>query len=93
MSVGVPSITSHAFFDGLFRGESNRAYLITLFIPFIFIELVQGMWVWLGDHDLDGTSHGQITVYSGRGVLSESAGPVWLVGTGVSAFSNILHFI
>ncbi|KAF8495372.1 exo-beta-1,3-glucanase [Gautieria morchelliformis] len=42
---------------------------------------LEGLWVWLGDHDLDG-DHQQITIYSGRGILSESAGPVWLVGTG-----------
>ncbi|KAF8516954.1 exo-beta-1,3-glucanase [Hysterangium stoloniferum] len=41
---------------------------------------IEGMWVWLGDHDLD-NKHDQITVFSGRGVLSESAGPVWLIGT------------
>jgi glucan 1,3-beta-glucosidase len=40
----------------------------------------EGTWVWLADHDLDGTS--QISIYSGRGILSESAGPVWLIGTG-----------
>lgn len=35
----------------------------------------------VGDHDLDG-DHSQLTTYSGRGLLSESAGPVWLIGTG-----------
>ncbi|PCH36899.1 glycoside hydrolase family 55 protein [Wolfiporia cocos MD-104 SS10] len=43
---------------------------------------LEGTWVWLADHDLDGDGSSQITVYSGRGVLSESAGPVWLIGTG-----------
>ena len=42
----------------------------------------QGTWVWLADHDLDGDGRSQITVYSGRGVLSESQGPVWMIGTG-----------
>lgn len=47
----------------------------------LMISLVsQGMWVWVGDHDLDG-SHTQVNVYAGRGILSESQGPVWLVGT------------
>lgn len=38
-------------------------------------------WVWLADHDLDGDGSSQISVYSGRGILSESAGPVWMVAT------------
>lgn len=42
---------------------------------------LEGLWVWLGDHALDG-GHQQITLYSGRGLLSESEGPVWLIGTG-----------
>jgi glucan 1,3-beta-glucosidase len=42
---------------------------------------LEGLWVWLADHSLDG-NHQQISIYSGRGLLSESQGPVWLVGTG-----------
>lgn len=42
---------------------------------------LEGLWVWLGDHALDG-NHQQTTLYSGRGLLSESQGPVWLIGTG-----------
>ena len=38
--------------------------------------------MWLSDHDLDLPGEGKITVYSGRGILSESQGPVWLIGTG-----------
>lgn len=41
----------------------------------------QGTWVWLADHDLDSDAQGQLTLFSGRGILSESAGPVWLIGT------------
>jgi len=41
----------------------------------------QGAWVWLADHDLDLAGENRITVYSGRGILSESKGPVWLIGT------------
>ncbi|KZT08185.1 glycoside hydrolase family 55 protein [Laetiporus sulphureus 93-53] len=43
---------------------------------------LESTWVWLADHDLDGDGRSQITVYSGRGILSESAGPVWMIGTG-----------
>ncbi|KAF8147994.1 exo-beta-1,3-glucanase [Crassisporium funariophilum] len=42
----------------------------------------EGTWVWLADHDLDLAGEKQITVYSGRGILSESQGPVWMIGTG-----------
>ncbi|KAF8634678.1 hypothetical protein AX15_000779 [Amanita polypyramis BW_CC] len=42
---------------------------------------LEGMWVWLADHDLDDPTSRQISVYSGRGILSESAGPVWMIGT------------
>ncbi|KAH8106772.1 exo-beta-1,3-glucanase [Cristinia sonorae] len=41
---------------------------------------LEGTWVWLADHDLDGST--QLTLFSGRGILSESQGPVWLIGTG-----------
>jgi hypothetical protein len=41
---------------------------------------LEGLWVWLADHDLDGENK-QITLYSGRGILSESQGPVWMIGT------------
>ncbi|KAJ7760313.1 exo-beta-1,3-glucanase [Mycena maculata] len=44
---------------------------------------LEGTWVWLADHDLDEPGGGQdpVSIYSGRGILSESAGPVWLIGT------------
>ncbi|KAJ2916151.1 hypothetical protein MD484_g4260, partial [Candolleomyces efflorescens] len=43
---------------------------------------LEATWVWLADHNLDGDGLSQISVYSGRGILSESQGPVWLIGTG-----------
>ncbi|KAJ2920461.1 hypothetical protein H1R20_g16632, partial [Candolleomyces eurysporus] len=43
---------------------------------------LEATWVWLADHDLDNDGVSQISVYSGRGILSESQGPVWLIGTG-----------
>lgn len=46
-----------------------------------YASITQGTWVWLADHDLDGNG-GQTTIFSGRGILSESAGPVWMIGTG-----------
>ncbi|KAJ7636131.1 exo-beta-1,3-glucanase [Mycena polygramma] len=57
-----------AAFLGLHLTASSTAYL-------------EGTWVWLADHDLDGDGTSQISLYSGRGILSESAGPVWMIGT------------
>ncbi|KAJ8699458.1 hypothetical protein PTI98_002571 [Pleurotus ostreatus] len=42
---------------------------------------LEGTWVWLADHDLDVLEEDQITLFSGRGILSESQGPVWMIGT------------
>ncbi|KAI0700911.1 glucan 1,3-beta-glucosidase [Cytidiella melzeri] len=42
---------------------------------------IEGMWVWLSDHDLDSGGQTQVSLYSGRGIMSESQGPVWLIGT------------
>ncbi|TFK54506.1 exo-beta-1,3-glucanase [Heliocybe sulcata] len=43
---------------------------------------LEGTWVWLADHDLDASDQGQLTLYSGRGIYSQSQGPVWMIGTG-----------
>lgn len=42
----------------------------------------EGTWIWLADHDMETLNANQTTIYSGRGLLSESQGPVWLIGTG-----------
>jgi len=42
---------------------------------------LEGTWVWVADHDLDGDGTSQLNIYSGRGILSESWGPVWMIGT------------
>ncbi|PBK58892.1 exo-beta-1,3-glucanase [Armillaria solidipes] len=57
-----------AAFLGLHLTPGSTAYL-------------EGTWVWLADHDLDGNGITQLSIYSGRGILSESAGPVWMIGT------------
>ncbi|KAH0272476.1 pectin lyase-like protein, partial [Aureobasidium melanogenum] len=38
-------------------------------------------WGWVSDHEMDLSDHNQINIYNGRGVLVESQGPVWMVGT------------
>ncbi|KAJ7074276.1 glycoside hydrolase family 55 protein [Mycena amicta] len=42
---------------------------------------LEGMWVWTADHELDQDGVTQLNIFSGRGILSESQGPVWLIGT------------
>jgi glucan 1,3-beta-glucosidase len=42
---------------------------------------LEGTWIWTADHDMEDPAQGQTSVFSGRGILSESQGPVWLVGT------------
>lgn len=42
---------------------------------------IENAWMWTADHELDLPDHSQINVYTGRGVLIESQGPVWLWGT------------
>ena len=45
---------------------------------------LENNWIWTADHDVEDPQLRQITVYTGRGLLDESAsGPVWLVGTAV----------
>jgi len=41
---------------------------------------LEGTWLWTADHDLDGDGSSQLNIFSGRGILSESAGPVWMIG-------------
>lgn len=64
---GQTSDACFAAFLGLHLTYTSNAYL-------------EGTWVWLADHDLDGTE--QITAFSGRGISSQSQGPVWMIGTG-----------
>ncbi|KAH8927659.1 glycoside hydrolase family 55 protein [Atractiella rhizophila] len=42
----------------------------------------EGLWNWVADHDLEVASQGQMNVLAPRGLLDESTGPVWLMGTG-----------
>lgn len=42
----------------------------------------ENIWLWVADHELDESTHNQINIFNGRGVLSESqTGPVWMYGT------------
>ncbi|KAI0928651.1 hypothetical protein AcV5_006151 [Taiwanofungus camphoratus] len=65
---GSDSNSCFAAFLALHLTSGSNAYL-------------EGTWVWLADHDLDGDGTSRLTLFSGRGILSESAGPVWMIGT------------
>ncbi|KAF7317145.1 hypothetical protein HMN09_00449200 [Mycena chlorophos] len=42
---------------------------------------LEGTWVWLADHDMESQNQTKISLFSGRGILSESQGPTWFIGT------------
>ncbi|KAL7283547.1 hypothetical protein ACG7TL_002981 [Trametes sanguinea] len=65
---GTTSTSCSAAFLALHLTEQSNAYL-------------EGTWVWTADHDLDSGGSRQTSIFSGRGILSESAGPVWMIGT------------
>ncbi|PAV23600.1 glycoside hydrolase family 55 [Pyrrhoderma noxium] len=56
-----------AAFLGLHLTPASSAYL-------------EGTWIWLADHSLDPPNN-ELELYSGRGIYSQSAGPVWMIGT------------
>ncbi|KZT72230.1 glycoside hydrolase family 55 protein [Daedalea quercina L-15889] len=61
--------------------SSCFAAYIGLYITSGASAYLEGLWVWLADHDLDSSSGTQLTLWSARGILSESQGPVWMIGT------------
>ena len=71
---------------GLHLTPQSSAYLevgllLQNHVIYLFISHPQGTWVWNADHSLDAPNN-ELTLYSGRGIYSQSAGPVWMVGTG-----------
>jgi hypothetical protein len=41
----------------------------------------ENVWAWVADHDIDDPTNTQVTVAVARGILIESPGPTWLIGT------------
>ncbi|KAG5220072.1 glycoside hydrolase family protein [Salix suchowensis] len=83
-----------ASFLALHLTRHCSAYLEVFTLPSLdYLVLISdgiypsGTWVWLADHDLDVPGEDQITLFSGRGILSESQGPVWMIGTGAGLYS------
>ncbi|KIK63573.1 glycoside hydrolase family 55 protein [Collybiopsis luxurians FD-317 M1] len=52
----------------------------------VYLEVI---WIWVADHVLDEDGTSKIEIYAGRGILSESQGPVWMIGT--SAEHHIIY--
>ncbi|KAF5362584.1 hypothetical protein D9757_013312 [Collybiopsis confluens] len=53
----------------------------SFFHPLIIQPCKQKSWIWVADHVLDDDGASQLEIYAGRGILSESQGPVWMIGT------------
>lgn len=87
---GTVNTACQAAFLGIHLTSGSSAYFevsgIDSFIPTsLHSSNGQGTWLWTADHDLDAaTDTSEISVFTGRGILSESAGPVWLIGTCMS---------
>lgn len=86
----VSGATSDCPVHSISRGVLRRYSVWQMNFP--LMVYLQGTWVWLADHDLDGDGSTQVQIYSGRGILSESAGPVWLIGTGERHLMMIIMF-
>jgi hypothetical protein len=83
---GTVSPNCMAAFLALHLTKRSSAYLeVCLLVSYRMISSLsgnmQGTWVWLADHDMDGNGATQLSLFSGRGVFSESKGPVWMIGT------------
>ena len=52
---------------------------------------IENSWAWTADHELDLQDHGQVSIYTGRGILIEGNGPVWLYGT-ASEHSQLYNY-
>ncbi|KAI9727316.1 MAG: hypothetical protein M1828_006935 [Chrysothrix sp. TS-e1954] len=66
------------------NNQCIAAYLSMHVTPSASGLYMENNWFWTADHDLDATTGGNITVYTGRGFLVESAqGAIWLYGTAV----------
>ncbi|KII88660.1 glycoside hydrolase family 55 protein [Plicaturopsis crispa FD-325 SS-3] len=74
------------------NNDACMAAFLSLHLTAQSTAYLEGMWVWTADHDLDTGSSPQITLFSGRGILSESAGPVWLIGTGESEHHTLYQY-
>ncbi|EJD05787.1 exo-beta-1,3-glucanase [Fomitiporia mediterranea MF3/22] len=61
-------------------GSNCIAAFLSLHLTPSSSAYLEGTWVWLADHSLD-PPFNELQAYSGRGIYSQSAGPVWMIGT------------
>ncbi|KAE9406708.1 pectin lyase-like protein [Gymnopus androsaceus JB14] len=61
--------------------KACTAIFMCLHITEFATAYLESTWVWVADHVLDQDGSSQLEIYAGRGVLSESQGPVWMIGT------------
>ncbi|KAH9857052.1 exo-beta-1,3-glucanase [Lenzites betulinus] len=83
--VSAPSAGTNMLASNCPAGSINTAACSAAFLALHITKqanaYIEGLWVWLADHDLDSGGSQQTTLFSGRGILSESQGPVWMIGT------------
>lgn len=73
-------IRQQAGAPGSFNPQCAGAFLM-LHIKQTASGYFENDWMWVADHDLDAKPYNQTNIFSGRGVLIESQGPVWMWGT------------
>ncbi|KAG2365173.1 glycoside hydrolase family 55 protein [Suillus spraguei] len=61
--------------------DACQASFLGIYLTLGSSAYLEGTWVWTADHDLDTPDSSNISIFTGRGILSESQGPVWLIGT------------
>lgn len=78
--------------DGTTHCAKNPNVLITTpdptcYVSFLILHItntaelyMENNWGWVSDHDLDTSTHQQINIWQGRGLLVESVNPVWILG-------------
>ncbi|KAJ3821137.1 glycoside hydrolase family 55 protein [Lentinula raphanica] len=57
------------------------AVFLSLHITKKATAYLESTWIWVADHTLDEDGVSKLEIHAGRGVLSHSRGPVWMIGT------------
>ncbi|KAJ4488509.1 glycoside hydrolase family 55 protein [Lentinula aciculospora] len=63
------------------NAEACTSVFLSLHITERASAYLESTWIWVADHTLDEDGVSQLEIYAGRGVLSQSLGPVWMIGT------------
>ncbi|PWW76933.1 Glycoside Hydrolase Family 55 protein [Tuber magnatum] len=79
------------------RPEQNNTANTRCFGAFMHLHIkktaslyMENIWAWTSDHNLDGPDFGQVSIYNGRGILTETTeGPVWFYST--AAEHNVVY--